>query len=839
MAPWRRWTSTLVRHSVGSDRTNPYSTTWLGVPTGTYAIKAVATDDRGTATTSTTVTVTVSPTVPPNRAPTVSVTTDKSSYTAPATVAIAATAADSDGTVAKVEFFAGTTLLATDASSPFAYSWVGPAVGTYAIKAVATDDRGAATTSATTTVTVLANQAPTVSVTTDKSSYTAPATVAIAATAADSDGTVAKVEFYAGTTLLATDASSPFAYSWTGAAAGTYAIKAVATDDRGAATTSATAMVTVLANQAPTVSVTTDKSSYTAPATVAIAATAADSDGTVARVEFYAGTTLLSTDTSSPFAFSWTGAAAGTHAVKAVATDDRGAWTSATTTVTVVVNAAPTVSVTTDKSSYMAPATVAMTAAAADSDGTVAKVEFYAGTTLLWTDASSPFAYSWTGAAAGTYAIKAVATDDRGAATTSATTTVTVVVNAAPTVSVTTDKSSYMAPATVAMTAAAADSDGTVAKVDFYAGTTLLWTDASSPFAYSWTGAAAGTYAIKAVATDDQGAATTSATVNITVAANAAPTVSVTTDKSSYMAPATVAMTAAAADSDGTVAKVEFYAGTTLLWTDASSPFAYSWTGAAAGTYAIKAVATDDRGAATTSATREHHGCGEPGADGVGDDGPEQLHGAGDGGDDGDGGRQRRHGGEGGLLRRDDAAGDGCEQPVRLQLDRRGGRDVCHQGGGDGRPRGGDDVGDGEHHGRGQPGADGVVDSSGGRGQLHRRRPSIALAATAADSDGTVAKVDFYAGATLVGTDATQSVCLHAGPACRGRARMPSRPWRPTTRGRRRRRRRRNITVTANEAPTVSLTAPAGGASYVAPGVDRALGHRCGQRRHGGEGGLL
>jgi hypothetical protein len=92
------------------------------------------------------------------------------------------------------------------------------------------------------------NQAPTVSLTSPRAtdSYNAPATVPLAATAADSDGTISKVEFYAGDTLLATDTTAPYAGSWTNVPAGTYSITAKAYDDKGASTTSSPVTVKVL-----------------------------------------------------------------------------------------------------------------------------------------------------------------------------------------------------------------------------------------------------------------------------------------------------------------------------------------------------------------------------------------------------------------------------------------------------------------------------------------------------------------------------------------------------------------------------------------------------------------
>ncbi|SEW25588.1 chitinase [Chitinophaga sp. YR573] len=90
-----------------------------------------------------------------------------------------------------------------------------------------------------------------------------------------------------------------------------------------------------------------------------------------------------------------------------------------------------------------------------------------------------------------------------------------------------------------------------------------------------------------------------------TTGGNQAPSVSITSPaaNATFNAPASVSITASASDADGTIAKVEFYNGTTLLGTSTSSPYTYSWTNVAAGSYSLTAKATDNAGAVTTSST--------------------------------------------------------------------------------------------------------------------------------------------------------------------------------------------------------------------------------------------
>ena len=94
--------------------------------------------------------------------------------------------------------------------------------------------------------TVPANLPPTVSITkpTGGETFSAPANVTIEASASDSDGSIAKVEFFDGATSLGIDTTSPFSINAT-LTVGSHSLTAVATDNLGARTTSAVVMVTV------------------------------------------------------------------------------------------------------------------------------------------------------------------------------------------------------------------------------------------------------------------------------------------------------------------------------------------------------------------------------------------------------------------------------------------------------------------------------------------------------------------------------------------------------------------------------------------------------------------
>lgn len=94
---------------------------------------------------------------PANVAPQVTIAgpANGASFTAPALAAIEVQATDSDGTVAKVEFFDGDRSLGVDEVAPYGLlvDW---ALGTHTITAKATDDKGASATSAAVTMTVSA-----------------------------------------------------------------------------------------------------------------------------------------------------------------------------------------------------------------------------------------------------------------------------------------------------------------------------------------------------------------------------------------------------------------------------------------------------------------------------------------------------------------------------------------------------------------------------------------------------------------------------------------------------------------------------------------------------------
>ena len=144
------------------------------------------------------------------------------------------------------------------------------------------------------------NQPPTVTLTAAAGGVVGTA-MTLSATAADPDGTIAKVEFFDGGTLLGSYTSSPYAWSWTPATAGAHSLTARATDNGGATTTSAAVAVTVTTpqgpdTQAPTVAITAPANLATGlTGTLTITATATDNVG-VAGVEFQVDGAALGSD---------------------------------------------------------------------------------------------------------------------------------------------------------------------------------------------------------------------------------------------------------------------------------------------------------------------------------------------------------------------------------------------------------------------------------------------------------------------------------------------------------------------------------------------------------------
>jgi phospholipase/lecithinase/hemolysin len=276
---------------------------------------------------------------------------------------------------------------------------------------------------------------PNVSLTSPQSNITSAVNTAItlSATAKDGDGSISKVEFYNGNTLIATDTTQPYSISWTPTSSGVYAITAKAFDDENKSTTTSAISVTVTgtaSNAAPVITLNNAVGSN-GNSQGSITAVASDSDGTISRVEFYANGNLISTDTSSPYTLSWSGVGNGTYSLTAKAFDNANASTTSNA-VSVVVNtttnpsnAAPTVSLNAPVASN-GNSQGSITAVASDSDGTINRVEFYANGNLIGSDSTAPYTFSWSNAPNGTYSLTARAFDNANASTTSSAISITI-----------------------------------------------------------------------------------------------------------------------------------------------------------------------------------------------------------------------------------------------------------------------------------------------------------------------------------------------------------------------------------------------------------------------------
>ncbi len=335
------------------------------------------------------------------------------------------------------------------------------------------------------------NPAPTVSITSPSqgATFNAGENISIAVNANDANGTVTKVEFYNGPTLLGQDASAPYTYNWTNVSAGSYSIIAKAYDNEGATATASVSITVngIGGNELPTVAITSPAqgATFTAGATIAIAANASDADGTINRVEFYNGNTMLGEDMSAPYNYNWTNVSAGSYTITAKAFDNENAEGS--TSVSITINGSG--------GSCTAPAYVPGQVYTRDDMVSYQGNEYKA---KWWTQNNDPVTNRenvW----------ELIGPCSGGG-------------NGAPTVSITSPTSgqSFVENTSVAINANASDSDGTITKVVFYVDGNMISEDTSAPYTTNWT-ASLGNHSFTAIATDNNNKSTTSSAVSISV----------------------------------------------------------------------------------------------------------------------------------------------------------------------------------------------------------------------------------------------------------------------------------------------------------------------------------
>lgn len=542
-----------------------------------------------------------------NQLPQVTLTADKNSYSTTETINLIASGNDNDGSITKVEFYRSGTLVHTDNQAPFTAAISGSGVGTHSFTAKATDNCTGSSTSGTVTVTVSTtnpcanNIAPAIQLSANKSLYNHGETIQLTASTSDTDGSIAKVEFYQNGSLLFSDNEQPYVYNVTNAPAGNYQFTAVAIDNCNTQKTSSQVNVSVQSSSSCGDGIQNGNETGvdcggSCPPCQNSGYCISKGNSTnyefINRVTFagidnttqntnggYADHTNLvaavNKGTSYPISLT-TGRKSGSTAYNEgwnvyIDFNANGTFEDAGEMVLAAVSA------TTITGQISIPAT-------AVSGKTRMRIQMQYKATVGHPCVN--FAYG---------EVEDYAVQINGSSTPCAG-------NQAPKVSLSSNAPTYSSGASIILTAGASDADGTVVKVEFFSNGVKMAEDATSPYNYTMTNAQSGTYSFQARVTDNcNGMA--NASLNVTVSGgtdpctgNTAPAISLTSDKSVYSAGQAIVLTANATDNQG-VARVEFYLGSTKLGEVTAQPFQFIYNGSAGGLLTFTARAIDGCGA--------------------------------------------------------------------------------------------------------------------------------------------------------------------------------------------------------------------------------------------------
>ncbi|MBM3841964.1 MAG: hypothetical protein FJ397_01665, partial [Verrucomicrobia bacterium] len=627
---------------VGIATTAPFTFAWTPTVAGPVSLTARATDSFGTVVASTPVSINVV-----NSAPAATITSpvpgNLLNAGTPVTITAAVVLGSSGAPVTRVQFLAGSSVVATVAGDPslasYSATWTPASAGDFNLSVRITDANGAVATSPVVNVTVVTVSTQIVITSPSPGGAQVGTPIVISATVDAAPGvSITQVQFLAGSTVVATVPGSANATSysatWTPTVAGSYNLTVRTTDSNGAVRNSAAVQIVA---QATTVALSLLPAGTSIPVNSSrmISATASAPAG-VASVEFFyvgsGGVSLIGKDTAPPYNVLFTAPdEPGPRFLRARATDILGQSVDSADfaiSITGQIGVAPTLGILTPVSGSFVAAnnTATISGTATDADGSITSVQvFVNGTTAGLAGAgvtgvtNGVWSVNWTPTSSGVASISAIATDNAGNAVAAPAVGVNISDSTSPSISLSLSPRTAAAAASTTLPSGAVrtlvadvtpSSGRAVVRVEFFIDGTKVAEDTSAPYTYRYTAPplAAGDqsqpYVISARATDNAGTARdTQISMLVISPAGGPPTVNLLTpaNGASTTPGSAISLAATATSIDSTIASVQFYVNGSPAPVNGgngitAAPYVTTFVPTLPGSYVIDAIATDARG---------------------------------------------------------------------------------------------------------------------------------------------------------------------------------------------------------------------------------------------------
>ena len=365
----------------------------------------------------------------------------------------------------------------------------------------------------------LQNAAPEVTILTpgNGSNFDEGTSIDLEATTTDSDGTVTSVQYYANGALLGEGTGTNFSYTWSNVAAGSYVVTAVATDDQGASTTSSAVQMTVTDPAATSFKLVASEDTYargggykvmnfSTEDSLFVKRGSSGSERTLAFLKFDLSSIPDSITNAVVTLYPYEVAGAPTHSIE----ETTEAWNASTLN----WNNRPKAGalITTWAPAVNTPVLLDLTEQAqAAWLASAQSLELRVGSISTGDTEWAIYGTSESDSEVHQPVIEITTTGGDVAPPPPA--------NNPPQISMTQplDGSTHALGSVIDLAAEATDSDGAIASVDYYANGDMIGAGDGENYAFSWSNDMEGTYQLTAVATDDQGASTTSSAIEVVI----------------------------------------------------------------------------------------------------------------------------------------------------------------------------------------------------------------------------------------------------------------------------------------------------------------------------------